>query len=231
MEKTKRVAIYARVSTDRQTNENQMLDLQRYCAGRGWAVVEKFVDDGLSGSKKNRPQLDRLMEFVREGRCDCVLVWRYDRFARSGSHLVNTLETWRECRVDFASYHEGIDTTTPQGKFFFMVVAGFAEFERSLIIDRIHSGLRRARSCKYCGQQQSECRCSKYEPSKILGRPGVPKSKVAEVLSLRGKASIRAIAARVGLGKSVVQKLLSAKQGQIVASTIDETPVAFRGVR
>jgi DNA invertase Pin-like site-specific DNA recombinase len=227
MPEQKRVAIYARVSTDRQTNENQMLDLRRFCSMRGWSVVQEFVDDGISGSKKNRPKLDQLMAFVRNGRCDCVLVWRYDRFARSGSHLVNTLEAWRECGVDFASYHEGIDTTTAQGKFFFMVVAGFAEFERSLIIDRINSGLRRARSCKGCGQQQSECRCQEYVPSKILGRPGVSKSKIAEIIALRGSASIRAIAARTGISKSVVQKVLSLKPSENVASAIDGTPVAF----
>ncbi len=226
MNEQKRVAIYARVSTDRQTNENQMLDLQRYCASRGWQVVQEFVDDGISGAKKNRPQLDQLMAFVRKGRCDCVLVWRYDRFARSGSHLVNTLESWRECGVDFASYHEGIDTTSAQGKFFFMVVAGFAEFERSLIIDRINAGLRRARSCKTCGQQRDACKCQQYKPSKILGRPGLPESKVAEIIALRGKASTRQIAARTGVGKSVVHKVLSTKRGQIVASVIDGTPVA-----
>jgi DNA invertase Pin-like site-specific DNA recombinase len=211
MSEQKRVAIYARVSTADQTAENQLLDLRGECARRGWAVIEPpYVDVGISGAKEHRPHLDRLMEDVRKRKVDVVFVWRFDRFARSLTHLVTALEYFRQRHIDFASYSENIDTATSQGKLVFSIFAAIAEFERCLIIERIHSGLRRARS-----------------EGKRLGRPGLPQSKIAEILALRGKASIRQIAARVGIGRSVVHKVLSTKGGQNVAAAIDEMPVAF----
>jgi DNA invertase Pin-like site-specific DNA recombinase len=150
------------------------------------------------------------MELVRKQRVDVVLVWRFDRFARSLTHLVNALEEFNKRSVGFVSYQEGVDTSTAQGKMVFGIMASLAEFERALIIERINAGLRRARSK---GQR--------------FGRPGIPESKVAEILTLRGTASVRAIAARTGICKSVVQKVLSVKPIQNVASAIDETPVAF----
>ncbi len=214
MQGGKRVAIYARVSTTDQTTENQLLDLRQYCSHRGWNVVQEFKDDGFSGAQKDRPALNQLMAFVRARHCDRVLVWRFDRFARSSTHLVNALEYFRERNIDFASFQEGVDTGTTQGKMFYTIIAAIAEFERQLIIERIHSGLRRARS-----------------QGKRLGRPGLSKSQVNAILALRGKGSIRSIAARVGVGHSVVHKVLSIKPIQIVASPIDETPVASsRGI-
>jgi len=210
MEKQKRVAIYARVSTADQTSDNQLLDLRKYCASRGWTVVDEFVDNAISGSKKDRPRLRSLMEFAWPGVVDCVLVWRFDRFARSLSHLVQALDTFRERGVDFASHQERIDTSTSQGKLMFGIFASFSEFERNLIQERIYAGLARARS-----------------QGKRFGAPPLPDIKRQEILALRGTASIRSIAARVGVSKSLVQKVLSTKGGPIVASTIDGTPVAF----
>ncbi len=209
MTEGKRVAIYARVSTAEQTTENQLLDLRSYCAARGWKVVETFDDPAFSGKTKNRPALDKLMAFVRAGRCDCVLVWGYDRFARSLPHLVNALEEFRERGVDFASLKQGIDTSTSHGRAFFGFIAVMAEFERELICERIHSGLRRARS-----------------QGKRFGRPGIPESEIARILAERGKGSTRQIATRLSLSKSVVHRVLSQKGIQNVASIIDGIPVA-----
>ncbi len=206
----KRVALYARVSTADQTAENQLLDLRKHCAARGWTIVKEFVDIGISGAKKDRPALQELMVATFKREVDGVLVWRFDRFARSMSHLVNTLEEFNERGISFTSVQEGIDTATAQGKLVFGMVAALAEFERQLIIERIIAGLRRARS-----------------EGKIIGRPGLSKSTVAEILALRGKASTRQIAARLGIGKSVVHKVLSINPEQNVALSIDEAPVAF----
>jgi DNA invertase Pin-like site-specific DNA recombinase len=210
MEKTKRVALYARVSTSDQTSDNQLLELRRHCASRGWSVVREFVDHAVSGSKKDRPHLRELMEFAWAGDVDCVLVWRFDRFARSLSHLVEALEEFRERGIDFASHQERIDTGTSQGKLMFGIFASFAEFERNIIQERIHAGLARARA-----------------QGTRLGRAPLSSRKVADILTLRGKASIRAIATRIGVSKSVVHKVLSTRPISNVASPLDGTPVAF----
>lgn len=210
MEKHKRVAIYARVSTADQTTENQLLDLRKLCSSCGWTIVREFLEPPISGAKKDRAMLRELMEFAQPGNVDCVLVWRFDRFARSLSHLVEALEIFRERGIDFASHQERIDTTTSQGKLMFGIFGSFAEFERNLIRERIYAGLARARI-----------------NGKRLGRAPADPATIAEIRSLAGKASVRAIAARIGVSKSLVQKVLSTKGMRIVASAIDGTPVAF----
>lgn len=204
------MAIYARVSTTDQTTENQVLDLQRYCATRGWKALEPFTDTGISGAKEDRPALRQVMELVRKRQVDIVLVWRFDRFARSLTHLVHALEEFRQRGVGFASYQEGIDTDTAQGKMVFGFLASIAEFERSIIIERINAGLRRAKA-----------------RGKTFGRPNLYKDKIPAIMELRGKASIRQIAARTGVSKSVVQKVLSRNGAQKVAPIVDERQVAF----
>jgi DNA invertase Pin-like site-specific DNA recombinase len=191
MTEHKRVAIYARVSTADQNAESQLHDLRKYCEARRWTVVKEFRDDGVSGASEDRPALRELMDEVRKRRVDCVLVWRFDRFARSSSHLVRTLDEMRARDIDFASYQEGVDTATAHGKMVFTIIAAMAEFERELLRERVRARnrLKRAR-----GER--------------LGRLPIPQSKVAEILSLRG-ASVRAIAARVGVSKSVVHRTLA----------------------
>ncbi|OGR91710.1 MAG: hypothetical protein A2992_08385 [Elusimicrobia bacterium RIFCSPLOWO2_01_FULL_59_12] len=143
---SKRVGIYARVSTKDQTTENQLLDLRRYCEARGWQITAECVDHGLSGTKDERPQLKAVLGLARKRKIDILLVWRFDRFARSLSNLVNSLEELKCLGVDFASYQENIDTSTAQGKMLFGIFVSIAEFERALIVERIHAGLRRARA-------------------------------------------------------------------------------------
>ena len=133
-----RVAIYARVSTlDKgQDPQNQLAVLRDYCRHRGFKVVGEFVDQA-SGRSENRSEYQKLLTTARRRQVDVVLVWRYDRFARSLSTLVNALAEFQAQGVDFISHQEQVDTTTPQGKLFFQMVSGFAEFESSIISERV----------------------------------------------------------------------------------------------
>jgi DNA invertase Pin-like site-specific DNA recombinase len=142
-----RVALYARVSTlNGQDPEMQLRELRDYCIRRGWQIVGEFVDRGISGSRERRPELDRLLTRCRRRLLDAVLVYRYDRFARSLRQLVNALEEFRALGIEFVSLHEGVDTTTPNGRLVFGIFASIAEFERELIRDRVRSGIASARA-------------------------------------------------------------------------------------
>jgi len=146
MSNNRRVAIYARVSTMEQSTDMQLAELREYVSRRGWTVHAEYVDQGVSGGKASRPDLDRLMTDARRRRFDIVLCWRFDRFARSTSHLLAALEEFRNVGVDFVSLHESVDTTTPLGKMVFTVVAAVAELERSIIAERVKAGVARARA-------------------------------------------------------------------------------------
>src|SRR5215831_5981145 len=130
-----RVAIYARVSTanNGQDPTVQTRELREYCERRGWSLAGEFVDLGISGTKEKRPELDRLMTDAHRRRFDVVIVWRFDRFARSVSHLLRALETFKALGIDFVSYSQQMDTSTPAGKMVFTVLGAVAELERSLI--------------------------------------------------------------------------------------------------
>src|SRR6266581_2552124 len=144
---TRRVALYARVSTKNhgQTTETQALALRDYAAHRGFTIVEEYRDEGISGSKDSRPALDRLMKDARARKFDVVVVARFDRFARSVSHLLRALEEFGHVGVDFVSVSESIDTSTPMGKMIFTVLGAVAELERNLIKERVQMGISRAR--------------------------------------------------------------------------------------
>jgi DNA invertase Pin-like site-specific DNA recombinase len=142
-----RAAIYARVSTNNgQDPHMQIRELKEYCGRRGWDIVGEYVDAGVSGAKEHRPQLDSLLILCRRRRVDAVVVYRYDRFARSLRQLVNALEEFRSLGIEFISLHEGVDTSTPNGRLVFGIFASIAEFERELIRDRVKSGIAAARS-------------------------------------------------------------------------------------
>ena len=141
-----RTALYARVSTSGQDTDLQLREFHEFCQRRGWSVAGEYVDQGVSGSKDRRPELDRLMADAKRRKFDCVVVYRYDRFARSLRHLVNALEEFRALGIDFVSIHEGVDTSTPNGRLIFGIFASIAEFERELIRDRVRSGMRSARA-------------------------------------------------------------------------------------
>jgi len=187
-----KVALYARVSTNGQDPETQLLALREYAQARQLEVFSEYVDIGISGSKDSRPALNRLMADARKRRFDTVLVARFDRFARSTRHLVLALEEFNALGVDFISLSESVDTSTPMGKMVYTVIAAVAELERSLIRERVVMGLQRA---------------------KAQGKPiGRPPTKVDEqkVLSLRSQGlSLRAIGQQVGVSRTKVQKVLS----------------------
>lgn len=189
--KRQRVAVYARVSTKDQEPLNQLLELRRYAEARGWTVAEEFVDHGVSGAKDHRPSLNRLMDAARRRKIDIVLIARFDRFARSVRHLVTALEEFRTLGVAFIATSDAIDTTTPTGRMTFHIIAAMAEFERSLIQERIHAGLRRARA-----------------QGKRLGRPPVT-IDADRVRALRQKGlSLRAIAREMTISKDAAARVL-----------------------
>ncbi len=143
-----RAALYARVSTSNngQSPEMQLRELREYCGRRGWQLAGEYVDIGISGAKEKRPQLDRLLGDANRRRFDAVVVWKFDRFARSVSHLLRALENFQALGIEFVSLTEGVDTSTPAGKMVFTVLGAVAELERSLICERVRAGLRNARA-------------------------------------------------------------------------------------
>jgi len=188
----KKVAIYGRVSTKDQNPESQLLDLRKYVKLRDWEVYQEYVDRGVSGIKENRPALDRLMKDARKRKFDILLVWRFDRFARSTKHLVTALEELEGLGIDFCSYQDSIDTSTNHGRLVFTIMGAIAEFERSLIRERVLAGIRRAK-----------------ENGIRLGRPPleVDIEKMKELV-LSGN-SVREIAKQMGISKSLVHKTLA----------------------
>jgi DNA invertase Pin-like site-specific DNA recombinase len=140
-----RVALYARVSTMHSQNpEMQLAELREYGARRGWEIISEYVDEGISGSRERRPQLDRLMADAHRRKFDLIAVWKIDRFGRSLKHLVNALADLDSLGVAFVSLRDNIDLSTPSGRLMFQIIGAMAEFERSLIQERVRAGLRNA---------------------------------------------------------------------------------------
>ena len=194
-----RVAIYARVSTanNGQDPAMQTRELREYAERRGWTLAGEYVDIGISGTKEKRPELDRLMADAHRRRFDVVVVWKFDRFARSVSHLLRALETFKAQGIEFVSFSEQLDTSTPAGKLVFTVLGAVAELERSLIVERVKAGLRNARS-----------------KGKRLGRPrrDVDARRIA---SLRAQGlGWKKIARELDCGVSTV--LRAAEEGSII---------------
>jgi DNA invertase Pin-like site-specific DNA recombinase len=189
-----KTALYARVSTlDKgQDPTMQLRELREYCERRGWTVTGEYVDIGVSGSKDSRPELNRLMTDAHRRNFDAVLVWRFDRFARSVSHLLRALETFKSQGIEFIPYSEQMDTSTPTGKMIFTVLGAVAELERSLIIERVKAGVRNARA-----------------KGTRLGRPTVSVDR-ARIASMRsGGASWRNISAELGIKLGTLHRACS----------------------
>ncbi len=191
MKPDKRVAVYVRVSTKDQSVDMQLDDLQRYSKERGVKVFKVYKDNGVSGTKESRPALSELMNDAKKRKFDIVLVWRFDRFARSTKHLVNALYEFRNLGIDFISYQENIDTSSPLGEAIFTIISAMAKLERDIIAERVKGGLRKAKA-----------------NGKRLGRP---KNKVDtdKVIEYRKQnKSIRQIANELNLSKGAVQRTL-----------------------
>jgi DNA invertase Pin-like site-specific DNA recombinase len=189
-----RAAIYCRVSTKShgQTTDTQAIALWEYAERRGFQVVDEYRDEGISGAKDRRPELDRMMADARKRRFDAVLVARFDRFARSTKHLVLALEEFSSLGIDFISLNESIDTSTPMGRMVFTVIAAVAELERSIIQERVQAGVDRAR-----------------RQGKRFGRPAVivDRHRLAE-MKAAGR-SIKAIAKECGIARATVRSILA----------------------
>lgn len=177
-----RVALYARVSTDEQSCENQLVELRRYSAARGWEPRE-YIDHAQSGSKDRRPALDAMVADAKRRRFDAVVAWRLDRLGRNLKHLITLIEEMQALGIAFVSLGEGIDATTPAGKLQLHILAAIAEFERARIQERVRAGLARARA-----------------QGKRLGRP--PKRT-------RNELGVRDAAVRWGVSKSTAARWIA----------------------
>lgn len=141
----KRAALYARVSTLDQHCDTQLLDLRQLAGQRGFTIVETYIDHGVSGTRTRRPGLDKLMEDASRHRFDVVVVWAFDRLARSVRHLLETLDELTRLRIEFVSLRENIDSGGPLGRAIVVIIGAIAELEKSLIVERVRAGLRRAK--------------------------------------------------------------------------------------
>ncbi len=203
-----KAALYARVSKDDQHPENQLIELRRFAESRKWEF-EEFIDEGLGGSltKEKRPRLKAMMESAHRGKVRVVVVWRFDRFARSMSQLVNALDEFRDWGVDFISLNENIDTSTSHGRMLFGIFAAFAEFERSLIQERTKAGLRRAVvEGKTLGRPRISVRKNKptVDPEAIIARAQMEEltvRKLGDIFNV-GKSTVARILRQARLGLS-----------------------------
>jgi DNA invertase Pin-like site-specific DNA recombinase len=204
------VALYARVSTHNgQDPEMQLRELREYASRRGWTISGEYVDEGISGSMESRPQLNRLMADAHRRSFDAVLVWKIDRFGRSLKHLVNALADLSAYGVSFVSLRDNLDLSTPSGRLMFQIIGAMAEFERSLIQERVRAGLRNARAK---GTQ--------------LGRPPVSVS-LSEIDRLRASGlGWRSVAKKMGLGLGTVVRAAQKYPLQAVAGSGAPSEVA-----
>jgi len=187
-----KVAIYGRVSTQDQHVDNQVLELRKYCNARTLTVWREFLDIGISGSKESRPQFDLMMNEARKRKFDVLIVWKLDRLSRSLKHLLNTLDELNALNISFIDYSNNLDTTTAQGRLMFQMVGAFAEFERSLIRERVKLGLQHAKA-----------------KGKQLGRPKLDVD-TNKLFNLRNDGlSIRKIATALHISIGSVHKTLA----------------------
>jgi len=194
---SKKVAIYARVSTDSQSSENQLLELRAVAMQRGWEVVEEYIDEAISGAKgrDKRPAFDKLQKDAVRGCFQCVAAWSVDRLGRSLQDLVTFLGEIRSCGVDLYLHQQGLDTSTPAGNAMFQMCGVFAEYERAMIAERVKTGLAKARS-----------------KGRVGGRPKISKEIERKIIGLRVSnpaLGIMKVAKEVGVGVGTAQRVLA----------------------
>ena len=198
----RRTAIYARVSTNEQRTDSQVHELKQYAAQRGWAVHKVYTDEGISGATDCRPALDQLLADAQKRKFDIVLVWRFDRFARSVNKLVSALALFKALQIDFCSRCEAVDTSLPMGQLVFHVFAAIAQFERELVRARTVAGVQAAR-----------------RRGKKLRRPAVAVSAEQVVRIRRERSekslSIRKLARKYGLSSSRVHLICRGAKGSV----------------
>ena len=199
LQKPLRAALYARVSTDRQSTENQLIELRQTAERLGWAVVGEFVDNGISGAKgrKDRPQLDAMLKGVARKDFDVVASWSVDRLGRSLIDLVSMLQELHATGVDLYLHQQGINTTTPAGRALCGMMGVFAEFERGMIQERVRAGMARAKA-------------KGTKSGNAIGRPAVSPGIEERIRELRAQGlGMIKIANQAGCGVSVVQRVLA----------------------
>jgi DNA invertase Pin-like site-specific DNA recombinase len=190
MNPKKSVAIYARVSTDKQKVEMQLAELREYGERAGWKIYREFIDEGYTGKDTARPAFKEMLDEARRRKFDVLLVWKLDRLSRSLKDLIGTLDELGHLGIDFISYDNKIDTSSPTGKLVFQVIGAVAEFERNIISERVKAGLRNAQ-----------------RKGKRLGRPPVPPLTIEKAKALRSEGlSYRKIGKRLGISEGMVRK-------------------------
>jgi DNA invertase Pin-like site-specific DNA recombinase len=186
----KRVAIYLRVSTVDQHPETQLHDLRSLAAQRGFQIVEEYTDR-ISGAKAKRPGLDSLLKDARRGRFDVVLVWAFDRIARSVKHFLEVLDELTQLNIEFISFRENVDTSGPLGRAMIVIIGAIAELERSLIVERVRAGMRRARL-----------------EGRRIGRTPIPIDRVAILHERQCGRSLTEIATTHRISRALVSKVI-----------------------
>ena len=186
-----RAFLYARVSTGEQDSGMQLREMVEFSERRGWQ--SDIFTDSMSGAKERRPGLDQMMALARKRKCDVILVYKFDRFARSLSYLLRSLDEFNALGIAFVSLHDNLDTTTPAGRLMFQIVGAFAEFEREIIRQRVRSGVAHARA-----------------KGIRLGRPRMIADS-AKIVALRAQGlSLREIGKRTGVSHASVVRVLQA---------------------
>jgi DNA invertase Pin-like site-specific DNA recombinase len=224
--KIQRVALYARVSTTngKQDTETQLLPMRAMCTQREWAVCEEYIDSGVSGTKESRPALDRMMKDAKRGKFDAVVCWKLDRVGRSLKHLISLLADLEAVRVAFVSLSDNLDLTTPQGRLMFQIIGAMAEFERSLIVERVTAGMARARAKGH-----------------LPGRKRQPLDLVAIRSRMTSGESLRFVAKSLAISPALLSRRLKeiageslwgdAKSLAISASSVSRTKQSYRHSR
>jgi DNA invertase Pin-like site-specific DNA recombinase len=186
----KTVAIYARVSTDRQKVDMQTRALRDFVNRSGWKIFNEYKDQGYTGTNTKRPAFAEMMHEARKRKFDILLVWKLDRLSRSLKDLINTLDELRSLGIHFISYENDLDTTTPTGKLVFQIIGAVAEFEKEIIRERVRAGLENAR-----------------QKGKRLGRPSINIEILESASILRKQGlSFRKIEKQLGVGEGTIRK-------------------------
>ncbi len=191
----KTVAIYARVSTDKQKVDMQLRELEDFVKRSGWQIYRKYIDQGYTGTNMNRPAFIEMKSAARKRNFNILLVWKLDRLSRSLKDLINTLDELGALGIDFISYDNNLDTSTPTGKLVFQIIGAVAEFEKDIIRERVIAGLNNARS-----------------KGKRLGRPGVPDELLEKAKALREEGlSFRKIGKELGVDEGAFRKRINGR--------------------